>query len=498
MVSVSDEELGRARRARKEVKRWKEDPAYFVRSQFGVEPDKWQLKVLNAFPTNRQIAMKACKGPGKTCVLAWLVWNFLATRHGAKVACTSISKDNLMDCLWTEMAIWQAKSPFLLNAFTHGKTRIEHNENPKTWWCSARTWSQSANKEQQANTLAGLHGEHMLFVIDECGAVPASVAVAAEAGMSTGGDTRLLLAGNPTELSGPLYDACTIDADNYYVVEISGDPLDPMRSPRIDIAWAENQIRKYGRDNPWVMVNVLGKFPPSAINALLGPDHVTEAMDRHLREDEYSFAAKVIGVDVARMGDDRTVITFRQGLAVKRPVILRNALTEVIAGRVAEMVFKEQADAVMVDGTGGWGSGVIDALRLLGIPVYEVHSSGKPIDDRYYNLRAEMHFKMAEAVKGGLALPNMNEYKRELVAPEYFFHNDKMQLTDKEQIKDKIGESPDVADSLALTYAVVVKPRLVPLSPLDRAAESRARSRATGSSDGYDPLHSVNNLRRAA
>ena len=67
------------------IRRWREDPAYFVRDQFGVEPDAWQLEVLEAFPHSPRLAMKACKGPGKTALLAWCAWNFLASRPHPKV-----------------------------------------------------------------------------------------------------------------------------------------------------------------------------------------------------------------------------------------------------------------------------------------------------------------------------------------------------------------------------------------------------------------------------
>ena len=95
------------------LRAWKRDPPRFVRDVFGVTPDPWQDEVLAAFPRNQRLAMKACKGPGKTAVLAWLAWNFLPTNEDAKIAATSVSADNLADNLWTEMAKWQAKSPLL-------------------------------------------------------------------------------------------------------------------------------------------------------------------------------------------------------------------------------------------------------------------------------------------------------------------------------------------------------------------------------------------------
>src|ERR1700676_5035469 len=80
--------------------RWREQPQLFVRECLGVTPDAWQDDVLAAFPTNQRLAMKACKGPGKTAVEVWLAWNFLLTRSHPKIAATSITRENLADNLW--------------------------------------------------------------------------------------------------------------------------------------------------------------------------------------------------------------------------------------------------------------------------------------------------------------------------------------------------------------------------------------------------------------
>jgi phage terminase large subunit len=438
------------------ARRWKADPVAFVRELFGVEPDAWQADVLRAFPTHQRIAMKACKGPGKTAVEAWLGWNFLATRPNCKVACTSITADNLRDNLWTELALWQNKSPLLKALFTWGKERIVANERPETWWCAARSFQQSADQGRQADTLAGLHADYILFMLDEVGAIPSSVLVAAEAALATDPDglhCKIVIGGNPTNLEGPLYDAATKDRHLWHLTEVTGDPDDPKRSPRISVKWAREQIAKHGKDNPWVLVNVFGRFPPASINVLLGPNDVQGATGRALKDHEYSFAASVLGVDVARFGDARTVITRRQGRATWEPVVLRGAATQEIAARIVHECGLSHTDAVFIDDTGGWAAGVIDALRLGGIAPIPVNASGRPADGRYLNLRAECWFKMAEWTKGGGSLFPIDDYARELTAPTYMFHGGKLQLESKDQVSARIGASPDVADALSLTFA---------------------------------------------
>jgi hypothetical protein len=402
--------------------------------------------------------MKACKGPGKTTVLAWLAWNFLATRPRPKVAATSISADNLSDGLWTEMAKWQARSELLRREFTWTKTRITANCAPEEWWMSARTWPRKADANAQADTLAGLHADYLLFLIDEAGGVPDAVMAAAEAGLANsmgggGQEAHIVIAGNPTHLTGPLYRACSSERSLWEVIEITSDPDDPKRTPRVSIEWARQQIQKYGRDNPWVLVNVFGRFPPSSMNTLLGPDDVTEAQARHYASSAYEWAPRILGVDVAREGDDASVIFPRQGLVALPPITLRNVSSIDGAGAVARRWTDWGADACFVDNTGGFGGGWVDQLRALKYRPTPVHFAGEPIDKRYRNKRAEMHFLAAQWIKEGGALPPVPELVEELTAPMYFFHGDKLQIEDKDQIKSRIGRSPDYADALALTFA---------------------------------------------
>lgn len=448
------------------IRLWREKPQAMVRDLFGITPDAWQDDVLAMFPHRPRIAMKACKGPGKTAVLSWLAWNFLLTRPHPKIAATSISGDNLSDGLWTEMAMWQGRSPLLKAAFTWTKTRIMSVEHPETWWMSARTWAQGADQNKQADTLAGLHADYLLFLLDEAGGIPDGVMAAAEAGLANaiGGtghqEAHIVMAGNPTHLEGPLYRACTSERSLWEVIEITSDPDDPKRTPRVSIEWARQQIQKYGRDNPWVLVNVFGRFPPSSLNALIGPDQVKDAMGRHHKIDQYGKAAKVLGVDVAREGDDKSIIFPRQGIVAFQPDVLRNADSLQGAGAVARRWREFDADACFVDNTGGFGAGWIDQLRVLNRDPVGIHFAGKASSPQYANKRAEMLFLACQWVKEGGALPDIPELLEEMVSTTYFFKGDAMQVEDKDQIKAKIGRSTDYFDALGLTFAHPVHPAL--------------------------------------
>lgn len=440
--------------AQDRIRRWREHPAQMVRELFKVEPDAWQEEALESFPHHQRIAFKACKGPGKTATEAWLAWNFLLTRPHPKVAATSISADNLADNLWTEMALWQSKSELLKATFTWTKTRIVANDHPETWWMAARSWSKTADKSRQADTLAGLHADYILFILDESGGIPDAVMASAEAALSSCKEGHIVQAGNPTMLEGPLYRAATSERRLWKVIEITGDPDDPMRSPRISVQWAREQIEKYGADNPWVLVNVFGRFPPSSLNVLIGSDEVSASMKRYYREHEIGTAPKIMGVDVARFGDDASVIARRNGIQCLPLLRYRNIDSTQGAGTVSRQWAEWGADAAFIDDTGGFGSGWIDQLRNMGRTPIGVHFASSPHDkSRYYNKRAEMYFDLVEWVKRGGALPQSNELHAALTQTTYTFKGDRFLLEDKDQVKIKLGYSPDDADAVALTFA---------------------------------------------
>ncbi len=456
---TTDLEMARAR-----LVEWRRDPVRMVVDEFHATPDEWQADALRAFadPSIRRIAMKACKGPGKTALLAWCIWNFLSCYGDdgshPKGAATSITQDNIDDNLWPELAKWQARSEWFKTAFEWQKTRIVARDHPETWFFSKRTWPRSGDKQQQANTLAGLHADFLFFVLDESGGIPGTVMVAAEGGLSTGRWGKIMQGGNPTHLEGPLYDACTKERGLWHVVEITGDPDDPKRSSRISVQWAREQIEKYGIDNPWVLVNVFGRFPPASINALLGPDEVSAAMARHYNASEYDWSQKRLGIDVARFGDDRTVLFPRQGLAAFKPVVMRNARSTDIAARVLLAQSNWQHEMEFIDDTGTWGAGVVDNLIAAGRAPVGIRFGAPAIDARFRNRRAEMWIAMSKWVKRAGALPNIPEMVGELTTPTYTFASGKFVLEEKDQIKSRLGRSPDLADALALTFALPEMP----------------------------------------
>jgi hypothetical protein len=194
-------------------------------------------------------------------------------------------------------------------------------------------------------------------------------------------------------------------------------------------------------------------FAAAVENALIPFQTVLDATKREIPNLYLSQDAKVLGVDVARYGDDRSVAFLRQGKKALNPRVWRGIDLMTLAGQVATMMDEFEPDAVFVDQT-GIGSGVVDRLRQLGRRVIGVDFGGKAIDEKFQNKRAEMWWLLADWMKTA-SIPNMPELQAELTAIQYTYRNaaGRLQLESKEDLKKRGLPSPDLADALALTFA---------------------------------------------
>lgn len=450
------------------IRSWRENPAQFVYENFKIEPDEWQLEAMKPLGgttvARRRVAMKACTGPGKTAELSWMGWHRLAcfcVKGGhPKGAALSITKDNLKDNLWPELAKWQQRSEFLKQTFTWTKEQIYANDHPETWFLSARSFAKDADADAIGRALSGLHGAYPFVLLDEIGDMPVQVGRSAEQ-IFTGSpvDAAIIAAGNPTSTQGLLYHIFNALREQWAVITITADPDDPKRTPRVDADFAREQIKMHGRDNPWVMATILGLFPRAGFNSLVGIEDMEAAMKRHYREDQFGDAAKILGVDVARQGDDPTVLAPRQGIVCFKPKVFRGLRSTEVAGHVARAEDKWAADGVIVDGTGGWGAGVIDAGHTIGRTWHDCQYAGAAYDPQYANKRAENAFAFAEWIKNGGALPYLAELIKEATAITYTFKGDKFLIEPKEMIKKRVGHSTDYWDAYSNTFAFPIMRR---------------------------------------
>lgn len=450
--------------AAERIRTWRSSPAEMVRDLWKIEPDRWQHEALEAFasadPKKRRIALAACAGPGKSAVESWCGWNFLVCyadkdQH-PNGACVSITADNLKNGLWKELAVWYNKNDFLKRSFEMTSMRIASREHPDTWFLGARSFAKTADQDAQGRTLSGLHAPYMLYLLDETGDMPPAVLRSAEQGLGNCRWGKIVQGGNTTSQQGCLYLAASTQRHLWHLINITADPDDRNRTPRVSADWARQQIELYGRENSWVMAYILGQFPKGGVNTLLSPDEVNAALGRGLKAEDYEHVQKRLGIDVARFGDDRTVIFPRQGLRAFNPVVLRHQRSHEIAARVAVAKSKWGSEAEFIDDTGGWGAGTVDACLLAGIPLLTVNMSGAADAQKYFNKRSELNFLAAEWVKRGGALPKgLTEIVREATALTYYFDKGKLRVAEKAQVKALLnGVSPDLWDALTTTFAI--------------------------------------------
>lgn len=447
------------------IKRWRDDPVTMVREEFKIEPDLWQADVLREFPKqglDQRVSLQACAGPGKSLLLAACGLNFLACYGEAgehpKGAVVAITQDNLKTNIWPEFSKLMQRSEFFRTAFKWTKERIYAIDHPETWFLAARSFSRDANAEEQGRTLSGLHAKRVFFILDESGEIPVSVLRAAEQALSNCAWGKIMQAGNPTSHEGMLYAAATTLRHQWKIVPITGDPDDPKRSPRVDLQWAREQIATNGREDPWVMAYILGQFPPNSINSLLSLQEVEAAMRRVVPIGTENTAQKRLGIDVARGGLDKTCLFPRQGLQAYTPTHMSHARGNDVAARAALGRERWGWEQCFVDDTGGYGGSVCDSFIQASVPHMAVNFASAALDSRYFNKRSEMWFLMANWIKRGGCLPDTQNLRKELTTPTYTFHNGKFRLEEKDQIKKRLGFSPDDADALALTFALPEMP----------------------------------------
>jgi hypothetical protein len=202
---------------------------------------------------------------------------------------------------------------------------------------------------------------------------------------------------------------------------------------------------------------LLCDFTASASDVVIPIDLITEAAAREMSAEDVAGQPLILGVDVARFGDDRTAICVRQGLLLRELRTFTGLSTMDAASAVIACYNEFSPDALFVD-AGAMGAGVIDRLRQLGYDATEVSFGGAAMDaERYANLRAEMYFRCRDWLASGGVLPQDSALKTELSTVEYRFSSSgRILLEAKEKVKERMGKSPDLADALALTFAMPV------------------------------------------
>lgn len=453
----------------KVLRLWRERPWIFIRDVLEAVLDDWQRDCAELYAHNPRLAMIASKGVGKTAFLNFVIWHFFMCHHTPKIACLSISKDHLMSNLWAELLMWRARAPLLENSTEGGRSRITMNGHSDYSFIDARAYPKQADEAQQASALAGLHKDNVMFAIDEAGMIPDAVLATADAALSTdilnddSKKARLVVTGNPEQPSGMIYRASKGKSkQKWKVYNINADPLNPKRAKRVSIEWAQETIESWGgRDHPFVMVNVLGLYPNVTTDFLISEEDIEASMNRNVTEKSVANSQTRLGVDVARGGIDNTMLARRKGL-LGFPIEGMSSQEDgsAVAAKISMLAQRHFIEKVYVDDTGGYGASALDHLKQFNT----IHSVGVKYNSRatepkrYYNKRTEMWCRMRDWIKDGGQLPNDPKLAEELMTPKLYFHGTQMRLEAKEQIKARLGRSPDRADAFAQTFFDVEEP----------------------------------------
>lgn len=421
-------------------------PADYVRCVFNAEPDKWQEEALNAIATEQRLAVASGHGVGKTALTSWLIHWFMATRPNPQVVVTANTKNQLDSKTWRELAKWNQRA---INGkwFQHSATRFTLKESPDTWFASAIPWT-----ENNSEAFAGTHEDHVLNVFDEASAIPDAIWEVVEGSMTTGG-AKWVAFGNPTRNTGRFRECWGKFRHRWHTMQVDSRTAKQADKAQID-AW----ITDYGIDSDFVKVRVLGEFPGQSFNQFISGADVDACTD--YKSQGHDALPKILAADIARFGDDQSVIARRQGRKVEPFISWRGLDLMKSADRIAEEIDAWQPDAVVIDET-GIGSGVVDRLRQLRYEVFGFNGGESPKDkDTYRNRRVEVWGLMRSALQERLQLPPDADLKQDLIGPEYgFTPTQQLLLERKEDMKKRGLASPDKGDALAMTWAVSPRPR---------------------------------------
>lgn len=462
MVNDSPETKRRFQAFKKRIPVYRKDPVLFCKEILNFNADEWQAAVLMDIATSRLVSVRSGQGVGKTGLEANVALWFLSCFPFPKVVCTAPTRQQLHDVLWAEISKWQEKSPLLKRILKWTKTKIYMRKNEERWFATARTATKPENMQ-------GFHEDYMLFIVDEASGVDDRI-MEAILGTLSGEYNKLLMCGNPTRTSGVFYDSHNKDRSDYKTHKVSC--LNSPRTSKENIAMLK---RKYGEGSDVWRVRVEGEFPRGESDTFIALE-AAEFAKNEVRIESKGHKL-IVGVDVARFGDDETTIYGQIGGKVAKSHFHHKQDTMTTTGWVLRLVDDIKAARtevseveIRVDDS-GIGGAVTDRLneindeKGLGYTIIGVNNGSSAEDDHYGNLGSEMWGHIKElleenmsnymlGVPGVLELPDDEKLITQLTSRKWRMgSNGKIYLERKEDMKKRGLQSPDRADGLILSLA---------------------------------------------
>lgn len=419
----------------------------FVKEQLNVDPTQKQNKIISDIESNRRVAVKAGHGTGKTAIAAWsLIW-FLVTRPFARIPCTSNKEDQIKERLWPEVTKWLRGSP-LRKWITIQRTRINMKGYPEDWFAKIEAASDPEN-------LAGYHAKYLLYIIDEAAGLEDEFAAVINGAVTTEG-AKVFMIGNPTKRSGYFYDSFAKNSDRWATHTISG-----RNCPLVSDQWVKEMEEEWGKNSDVVRIRVDGKFPKSESDNYVSTELVEKSFNTVIRRTN---GPKILGVDVARYGDDEIVFFGSQGRKQLEMETFQKQATTEVSGRIIHWVRQKGYQVVNVD-VGNMGAGVIDEAREkaekynLNCRIFEIGFGQKPPNKQAHMHHKDMTAFMWHNIKSmmkdevGIDLIADEKLKEQLTNRKYSFDSSgRLKLESKEKMKERGVGSPDRADGCVLSY----------------------------------------------
>lgn len=401
------------------------------------------------------IAVSSGHGIGKSAEIGMLTNWGMSTCEDCKVVVTAGTGTQLATKTVPEVGKWFRRA---INAdwwdINATSIRFKSQKRQAHWRADFITWS-----EYNTEAFAGLHNlrKRIILIFDEASAIADKVWEVAEGALTDENTEIIWIAfGNPTRNTGRFRECFGKFKHRWKTYQIDSRTVEGTNKEQIN-KWIED----YGEDSDFVRVRVRGEFPRAGATQFI-PSDIVEAARKH-KADPATLAGlpKVLSVDVARFGDDQTVLVLRQGRKAQILGKYRGLDTVQVAERTIQAIAEHKPNATVVDGD-GLGAGVVDQLNFRGYRgnVFEFHGGAAAQDSAaYYNKRAEVWGMMREALRVGMEIPDDPELASDLTGPEYGFSNkQQIQLERKEDMKKRGLSSPDCADALAMSYGVKVAP----------------------------------------
>lgn len=398
-------------------------------------PWQWQTEVLTDIKIHLngpdrfiplQIAVASGHGIGKSALISWICDWGMSTCEDCKIIVTAGTGKQLDTKTWPEITKW-----FKLGVNKHWwdckaeSICVKDKAHERSWRCDAITWS-----EHNTEPFAGAHnrGKRIIIIYDEASGIADKI-WEVTSGALTDEDTEIIWIafGNPTQNTGRFRE-CFGRFKHRWI----GRQIDSRSVPGTNKQLFQQWVEDYGEDSDYVRVRVRGEFPRAGATQFISGELVSNARRRDVGDQGRAY--KVLSVDVARFGDDQTVIGVRQGLHARIASKVRGLDNTQVAMRVMEVMVREDVRAVVIDGDGN-GGGVVDYIRLQldsgtlkdwkkkrpWFRLEEFHGGNTPGDVfMYFNRRAECWGKMRDWLTTG-SIPDDPELEMDLTGPEYFF-----------------------------------------------------------------------------